>query len=152
MKNFVIKGALMVVGVLFVLTLPFSFYVVGPNEYAALFEFGKIVSIIDTPGMREIGMAKTEEGIDNTFSDILELSCMCKFSDCKHESEPGCAVRAAIERGELSEERLELYRNLGRENVRNYAKKKEISKWAKKMKNVPMSENELVATNRRKKK
>ncbi len=52
MKNFVIKGALMVVGVLFVLTLPFSFYVVGPNEYAALFEFGKIVSVTDTPGIK----------------------------------------------------------------------------------------------------
>ncbi|MBQ7196693.1 MAG: protease modulator HflC [Synergistaceae bacterium] len=52
MKNFVIKGALMIVGVLFVLTLPFSFYVVGPNEYAALFEFGKIVSVTDTPGIK----------------------------------------------------------------------------------------------------
>ena len=66
---------------------------------------------------------------------------MCKFSDCKHESEPGCAVRAAIERGELSEERLELYRNLGQENMRNYAKKKEISKWTKKMKNFKDKNN-----------
>lgn len=52
MKNFVIKAALMLVGVIFVLTLPFSFYVVGPNEYAALFEFGKIVSVTDTPGIK----------------------------------------------------------------------------------------------------
>ncbi len=52
MKNFVIRGALLVIGVVFVLTLPFSFYVVGPNEYAALFEFGKIVSVSDTPGIK----------------------------------------------------------------------------------------------------
>ena len=52
MKNFVIRMALLFIGVIFVLTLPFSFYVVGPNEYAALFEFGKIVSIIDTPGIK----------------------------------------------------------------------------------------------------
>ena len=52
MKNFVIRAALMLVGAIFVLTLPFSFYVVGPNEYAALFEFGKIVSVTDTPGIK----------------------------------------------------------------------------------------------------
>ena len=52
MKNFVMRGALILIGILFVLTLPFSFYVVGPNEYAALFEFGKIVSIIETPGIK----------------------------------------------------------------------------------------------------
>ena len=52
MKNFVIKAALMFIGIIFVLTLPFSFYVVGPNEYAALFEFGKIISVTDTPGIK----------------------------------------------------------------------------------------------------
>ncbi len=87
------------------------------------------VSIIDTPGMREIGMAKMDEGIDSTFSDILELEKCCRFSDCKHDTEPGCAIKAAIESGELSLERYELYKNLGSENRRNYAKKKEISKW-----------------------
>lgn len=89
------------------------------------------VCFIDTPGMREIGMANTREGIDDTFSDIVELECQCKFSDCRHETEPGCAVRAAIENGELSPERLKLYRSLDRENTNNYALKKEISKWAK---------------------
>jgi ribosome biogenesis GTPase len=92
---------------------------------------GDGVCIIDTPGMREIGMAGVQEGIEDTFSDILELESRCRFSDCRHETEPGCAVRAAIESGELSAERYELYRNLGAENTRNYAKKKEISKWAK---------------------
>ena len=88
-------------------------------------------SIIDTPGMREIGMANSEEGIDDTFSDIRELECQCKFSNCRHETEPGCAINAAISRGELSRERYELFKNLGAENTYNYAKKKEISKWAK---------------------
>ena len=92
------------------------------------------VSIIDTPGMRELGMAQTEEGIDDTFSDIRELECHCKFSDCKHDTEPGCAIKAAIKSGELSEKRLMLYKNLSAENTRNYAKKKEISKWAKQQK------------------
>lgn len=96
-----------------------------------LMESSKGVTFIDTPGMREIGMANTQEGIDDTFADIVELECMCKFSNCRHETESGCAVKAAIERGDLSTERYELYRNLGKENTRNYAKKKEISKWAK---------------------
>ena len=52
MKNFVMRSSLLLILIIFILTLPFSFYVVGPNEYAALFEFGKIVSIIDTPGIK----------------------------------------------------------------------------------------------------
>ena len=89
------------------------------------------VSIIDTPGMRELGMAQVEEGLDNTFSDILELESQCRFSDCKHETEPGCAIKAAIENGVLDPDRYQLYKSLGQENKRNYAKKKAISKWAK---------------------
>ena len=89
------------------------------------------VSVIDTPGMREVGMAMAEAGIDRTFSDILALESRCRFRNCKHDTEPGCAVKAAIARGELTEERLRLYRSLGAENARNYAKKKEIAKWAK---------------------
>ncbi len=96
-----------------------------------LIETSNGICFIDTPGMREIGMANTEEGIDDTFSDIVELECQCKFSNCRHETEPGCAIKAAIESGELSPERYALYRNLGSENTKNYARKKEISKWAK---------------------
>ncbi len=96
-----------------------------------LIELDNGVSIIDTPGMREIGMAGAEDGIDSTFSDIIELECRCRFSDCRHETEPGCAVRAAIESGELSEQRYALYKNLHAENTKNYAKKKQISKWHK---------------------
>lgn len=101
------------------------------TTHRQLIELENGVSIIDTPGMREIGMAFSEEGIDNTFSDIIELESMCRFSDCRHDTEPGCAIKAAIESGELSEERYMLYKSLSTENQRNYAKKKEISKWAK---------------------
>lgn len=89
------------------------------------------VAIIDTPGMRELGMAQVDEGLDNTFSDIIELESCCRFSDCKHETEPGCAIKAAIESGELDPDRYMLYKSLGQENRKNYAKKKAISKWAK---------------------
>lgn len=89
------------------------------------------VSLIDTPGMREIGMAQAEEGIDDTFRDIVELESRCRFRNCRHETEPGCAVKAAIESGVLSAERLRLYQNLGRENTNNSVRKKEIAKWQK---------------------
>jgi ribosome small subunit-dependent GTPase A len=101
------------------------------TTYRKLIELQNGVCIIDTPGMREIGMANSQEGIDDTFSDIVELARKCRFTDCRHETEPGCAVRKAIEDGELSEERFELYKNLGAENTRNYAKKKQIAKWHK---------------------
>ena len=76
-------------------------------------------------------MAETQEGIDEVFSDIMELERCCRFSNCRHDTEPGCAIKAAIENGELSEERYILYKSLGAENTRNYALKKEISKWSK---------------------
>ena len=101
------------------------------TTYRQLVELDNGVSIIDTPGMRELGMANTGLGINNTFSDILALEQCCKFSDCKHDTEPGCAIKAAIENGELSFERYTLYKSLSTENTNNYAKKKAISKWAK---------------------
>ena len=88
-------------------------------------------SIIDTPGMREIGLAGADEGIGDTFSDILALEERCRFRNCRHETEPGCAVKAAIASGELSKERLLLYRSLEKENADNRVRKKEISKLAK---------------------
>jgi len=99
------------------------------TTHRQLIDVGNGVSIIDTPGMREIGLAQAEAGIDNTFSDIIELAGHCRFSNCRHETEPGCAIKAAIESGKLSAERYMLFKNLGEENRRNYAKKKEISKW-----------------------
>ena len=70
-------------------------------------------AVIDTPGMRELGIERAD--ISRSFSDIDALAEGCRFSDCSHESEPGCAVRAAIISGELSEERLQSWRKLRRE-------------------------------------
>lgn len=73
--------------------------------------------LIDMPGMRELGMLGVAEGLDDTFTDVGELGRQCRFTDCSHSSEPGCAVRAAIERGELTEERLQDYLKLRRETA-----------------------------------
>ena len=84
------------------------------------------VSLIDTPGLRELGMIDAEEGIAGTFSDIAELISQCAFSDCTHRSEPGCAVRRALEEGTLSPERWETYSRLEKENQWSKTKKNEM--------------------------
>lgn len=71
--------------------------------------------IIDTPGMRELGMWDVTESLDTTFFEIEEFSSKCKFRDCRHEAEPGCAVRAALESGELSKDRWDNYIKLKKE-------------------------------------
>ena len=71
--------------------------------------------IIDTPGMRQLGMWDSAEGLHTAFEDVERYFPYCRFRDCGHESEPGCAVRAAVARGELSEERLKSYLKLKRE-------------------------------------
>ena len=74
-------------------------------------------TVIDTPGMRELGMWDAGEGLSAAFADIETLAGRCRFTDCTHRTEPGCAVRAALERGELSEERLHSYEKLRKENA-----------------------------------
>lgn len=71
--------------------------------------------VIDTPGMREIGMWNASEGLQETFADISELEGQCRFADCAHEREPGCAIRAALISGALDEGRWQRYRRLQRE-------------------------------------
>lgn len=71
--------------------------------------------LIDMPGMRELGMLGTQEGIAETFADIGAMAQRCRYPDCRHEHEPGCAMRAAIDRGELSEEHLQNYMKLQKE-------------------------------------
>ena len=71
--------------------------------------------IIDTPGMRELGGIAVDEGLEETFSEIGELASHCKFSDCSHSGEKGCAVLAALESGELAEERYQNYLKMKRE-------------------------------------
>lgn len=67
------------------------------------------VMIIDTPGMRELGMWDVSKGLGEAFADVEQFLGKCKFSDCKHQTEPGCAVKEAIANGELSRERWESY-------------------------------------------
>jgi ribosome biogenesis GTPase len=93
--------------------------------------------IIDTPGMREVQLWDADEGLDNTFADISAIAAGCKFNDCAHEGEPGCAVAAALESGELEADRLESYRKLERELAfleRRQSKRlqaEEAKKWRK---------------------
>ena len=75
--------------------------------------------LIDTPGMRELSLHNTSEGIATLFEDISELVLQCKFSDCQHKTEPGCAIRAAIGEGILSSDRLERWRKLVDEDTKN---------------------------------
>ena len=97
------------------------------------------VSLIDTPGLRELGMIDAEDGIAETFSDITELISRCAFSDCQHRSEPGCAVREALENGTLSPERWQTFSRLEKEN-----------QWSKERKNGKMM-NAAIARRKMKK-
>ncbi|MFF9622886.1 ribosome small subunit-dependent GTPase A [Streptomyces griseosporeus] len=78
--------------------------------------------LIDTPGLRGVGLWDAETGVGQVFAEIEELAQDCRFHDCAHESEPGCAVLAAIDTGELPARRLDSYRKLKRENQRIVAK------------------------------
>ncbi|KUM85425.1 MULTISPECIES: ribosome small subunit-dependent GTPase A [Streptomyces] len=78
--------------------------------------------LIDTPGLRGVGLWDAESGVGQVFSEIEALGRRCRFHDCAHESEPGCAVLAALDSGELPERRLDSYRKLIRENQRIVAK------------------------------
>lgn len=68
--------------------------------------------ILDTPGMRELGLWDAEAGVSATFDDVEALTGQCRFSDCRHRGEPGCAVRAALDAGLLAPERLAAYEKL----------------------------------------
>ena len=77
--------------------------------------------ILDTPGMREIQLADCKEGIEATFADIENYAQQCKFSDCRHQTEPGCAVQQALASGELDQRRFNNYSKLLREEALNTA-------------------------------
>ena len=87
--------------------------------------------VIDTPGMRELGLWAVDSGVEQSFADIEALAAQCRFRNCSHTGEPGCAVRAALASGELSGERLQSYQKLCAEsryagNTEDYlAEKKE---------------------------
>lgn len=88
--------------------------------------------IIDTPGMRELGLMSAD--VDKSFSNIEELERQCKFSDCTHKNEPKCAIREAINNGNLDLERFERYRKLKREEEYNLLKSKQQEK--QRLKNI----------------
>jgi ribosome biogenesis GTPase / thiamine phosphate phosphatase len=105
--------------------------------------------MIDTPGMREIQMWAGEDNLQGAFVDIEMWAEECRYTDCSHNAEPGCTVKAAIDHGELDPARLESYRKLQNElkylasreqqSTRLYEKQKwkQISKWAKEIQNRP---------------
>ena len=94
--------------------------------------------ILDSPGMREFQIAQAEDGLRDIFEDIDALAAQCRFNDCQHESEPDCAVQAALSSGELDERRLESYHKLKREEAYNsesiaerHARHRQFSKMVK---------------------
>lgn len=99
--------------------------------------------VIDTPGMRELGMWDNDTGIDRTFTEIETLASQCKFRNCTHKNEPGCAVLKALETGELEIDRWNSYQKLKAESsyiedkesylIAKGKREKEISKLIKKM-------------------
>lgn len=72
-------------------------------------------AVLDTPGLRGVGLLDTAQGLDQAFTDIAELAAQCRFGDCRHHAEPGCAVQAALRTGDLPPRRLESWRKLRRE-------------------------------------
>ena len=89
------------------------------------------VMIIDTPGMRELGMWDVSEGLSDAFTDVEAFLGKCRFSDCKHETEPGCAIKAAIASGKLELARWESYRKLKEEAVDRDEMMRRKNEWAK---------------------
>ncbi len=82
--------------------------------------------VVDTPGLREIGLWCGDDGVNNYFNDIEELEKQCRFSNCSHNSEPGCAIEQAIEAGRLNPDRLSNYQKLQREIA--HAERKAVQK------------------------
>lgn len=73
--------------------------------------------LLDTPGMREFGLFDASEGINTVFQDVMQYADSCKFRDCAHEGEPGCAVQKAIKSGDLDPDRLKRWQKLQREDM-----------------------------------
>lgn len=85
------------------------------TTHRELFELPGGAFLIDTPGIRALEVAGADQGIDTAFDDIADLALACRFSDCRHEAEPGCAVRSALDDGRLTADRLASHRKLERE-------------------------------------
>jgi len=121
------------------------------TTFRELIELENGAFLIDTPGMREVGLSASDAGLEETFSDIIRLANDCRFRDCSHTNEPGCAVLAACESGRISKEKLENYHRLKRESdyyqMDDYEKRAKQRSFAKMVKEVKRYKN----TNRKKK-
>ena len=95
--------------------------------------------VIDTPGMRVLGVGDAKCGMDTTFSDIEELAQHCRFRDCRHEKETGCAVQEAVRDGRLPERRLLNYKKLLAEAA--HAKRREETARKKQLRSVERKKN-----------
>ena len=114
------------------------------TTHRQLFMLPSGAMVIDTPGMREIGLFGADEGISAGFSDVEELFTQCRFNDCHHKTEPGCAILAAHANGSLSSEHWERYLAQKRENkfvddkagylTDKRAWHKDLAKWSKQAK------------------
>lgn len=105
----------------------------------ALFLLEQGGMVIDTPGMRELGLWDSEEGLDRTFSDIEALARLCRFRNCSHTGEPQCAVREALQSGRLAQERFLSYQKLRAENRYIENTKGYLSEKKQKFKNIALA-------------
>ena len=85
------------------------------TTHRQLFRLPSGALVIDTPGMRELGLWDSREGISLAFAEVEEVIAECRFSDCTHQSEPGCAVRSALEEGRITPAQWKQYRVQQRE-------------------------------------
>jgi ribosome biogenesis GTPase / thiamine phosphate phosphatase len=88
------------------------------TTHRELFELPGGALLVDTPGIRALEVLGADEGVESAFDDVADIAATCRFSDCRHDGEPGCAVRAALEDGTLAPERLASHRKLERELAR----------------------------------
>ena len=88
------------------------------TTHRELFELPGGALLVDTPGIRALEVLGAEEGVDEAFDDVNDIAATCRFSDCNHDTEPGCAIRAALAAGSLTQERLASHQKLERELAR----------------------------------
>ena len=86
-----------------------------PTSHRELVRLPSGALILDTPGMRELGLLHADDGLSTTFEDVEALAEACRFNDCRHSNEPGCAIRAALESGVLDAGRWRSFQKLQRE-------------------------------------
>lgn len=104
--------------------------------------------IIDTPGMRELGLWSADTGLEEAFADVEVYLGQCKFSDCTHQNEPGCAVRAALNRGDLSRDRWQQYLRLKEEVTYNEDKQKFMQQRKEWSKSIAKKSRQMKKTNK----